>query len=177
MVRKASFITSNRFLLIPHKPLCLTYWWAAYGFAMDEHALRIQDVYWYQKRWTTPFQLKRKMMAAINAGVGVGNVKLSNHREPITARPAKGICSGHSLSVVAAPDSHYRRDILKMDHHCVWTCNCVSHRTFPHFIRFLFYAVASMSYLQYFLYLRAAVVWKNRNLPSVRIMTSSLSNG
>ena len=57
-----------------------------------------------------------------------------------------------------------------MDHHCPWTGNCVSHRTFPHFIRFLFYAVVSMSYLQYFLYLRVAVVWKNRSLPSVRIM-------
>ena len=35
-------------------------------------------------------------------------------------------------------------------------------------MRFLFYAVASMSYLQYFLYLRAAVVWNDRHLPSVR---------
>ncbi len=56
-----------------------------------------------------------------------------------------------------------------MDHHCPWTVNCVSHRTFPHFLRFLFYAVASMTYLERFLFIRAAVVWRGRNLPSVRV--------
>ncbi|KKZ63112.1 hypothetical protein EMCG_02489 [[Emmonsia] crescens] len=44
--------------------------------------------------------------------------------------------------------------------------NCVSHFTFPHFIRFLFYAVCSMTYLERLLYPRVAVVWKNRHLPS-----------
>ncbi|KLJ11197.1 hypothetical protein EMPG_13507 [Blastomyces silverae] len=44
--------------------------------------------------------------------------------------------------------------------------NCVSHFTFPHFIRFLFYAVCSMTYLECLLYPRVAVVWKNRHLPS-----------
>jgi palmitoyltransferase len=53
-----------------------------------------------------------------------------------------------------------------MDHHCPWTSNCVSHFTFPHFIRFLFFAVASMGYLEYFLYLRAAKVWEDRHLPA-----------
>ena len=60
------------------------------------------------------------------------------------------------------------RCIPKMDHHCPWTINCVSHRTLPHFLRFLFYATASMVYLEYFLFLRVAVVWAGRNLPSVR---------
>jgi len=55
-----------------------------------------------------------------------------------------------------------------MDHHCPWTSNCVSHFTFPHFIRFLAYAVASMVYLEYFLYLRGADLWEKRRLPSVR---------
>lgn len=39
-------------------------------------------------------------------------------------------------------------------------------------MRFLFYAVASMSYLEYFLYLRVQVVWKGRDLPSVCVSTS-----
>lgn len=39
-------------------------------------------------------------------------------------------------------------------------------------MRFLFYAVASMSYLEYFLYLRVQVVWEGRNLPSVCAFTS-----
>lgn len=70
------------------------------------------------------------------------------------------------------PRAHHckicQRCIPKMDHHCPWTINCVSHRTFPHFLRFLLYATASMIYLEYFLYLRIAVVWAGRNLPSVR---------
>jgi palmitoyltransferase len=53
-----------------------------------------------------------------------------------------------------------------MDHHCPWLNQCVSHFTFPHFIRFLFYAVFSMGYLEYFLYVRASVVWKSRHMPS-----------
>lgn len=58
--------------------------------------------------------------------------------------------------------------IPKMDHHCPWTNNCVSHYTFPHFIRFVFYATASMLYLEYFLFIRGSILWENRNLPSVR---------
>lgn len=54
-----------------------------------------------------------------------------------------------------------------MDHHCPWTANCVGHRTFPHFLRFLFYSVAAMSYLAYFLYIRVAHLWTHRNMPSV----------
>lgn len=58
-----------------------------------------------------------------------------------------------------------------MDHHCPWTINCVSHRTFPHFFRFLFYAVASMAYLEYLLYTRVVAIWNLRHLPSVRALT------
>lgn len=44
--------------------------------------------------------------------------------------------------------------------------NCVSNTTFPHFIRFVFYAVIAETYLQYFIFSRGAVLWNNRNLPS-----------
>lgn len=50
------------------------------------------------------------------------------------------------------------------------TANCVSHITFPHFIRFLCYAVAAMLYLEVFLYERGKVLWQKRHLPSVRLM-------
>ena len=53
-----------------------------------------------------------------------------------------------------------------MDHHCPWTTNCVSLTTFPHFLRFVFYAVISMSILEYHLYNRILVIWVNRNLPA-----------
>lgn len=55
------------------------------------------------------------------------------------------------------------RCIPKMDHHCPWTGNCVSHKTFPHFMRFLFYAVVSMIYLERFLYDRCAAIWGKRH--------------
>ncbi|KAL2837053.1 DHHC palmitoyltransferase-domain-containing protein [Aspergillus pseudoustus] len=68
------------------------------------------------------------------------------------------------------PRAHHcktcRRCVPKMDHHCPWTSNCVSHFTFPHFIRFLFYAVVGMSYLETLLFERASIIWKSRNLPS-----------
>ncbi|KAF2468225.1 palmitoyltransferase pfa4 [Lindgomyces ingoldianus] len=68
------------------------------------------------------------------------------------------------------PRSHHckecKRCIPKMDHHCPWTSNCVSHTTFPHFLRFLFYATTSMIYLASFLWARCKVVWDDRDLPS-----------
>ncbi|KAF1995879.1 zf-DHHC-domain-containing protein [Amniculicola lignicola CBS 123094] len=71
---------------------------------------------------------------------------------------------------VKPPRAHHckqcKRCIPKMDHHCPWTQNCVSHTTFPHFIRFLFYAVVCMSYLAYFLWIRFSLLWENRHLPS-----------
>lgn len=72
------------------------------------------------------------------------------------------------------PRAHHCRTcgrcIPKMDHHCPWTNNCVSYFTFPHFIRFVFYATAAMTYLEYFLYIRVSVLWENRHLPSVRLL-------
>lgn len=64
--------------------------------------------------------------------------------------------------------------VPKMDHHCIWIDNCVSHRNFPHFIRFLLYSVSAMSYLYYFLFIRLKVIWDSRNLPYVRCTICSL---
>ncbi|KAJ5818830.1 hypothetical protein N7474_004421 [Penicillium riverlandense] len=68
------------------------------------------------------------------------------------------------------PRAHHcktcKRCIPKMDHHCPWTNNCVSYFTFPHFTRFLFYAVVGMSYLETCLFDRVSIVWGNRALPS-----------
>ncbi len=51
----------------------------------------------------------------------------------------------------------------------LFLANCVSHITFPHFVRFIVYAVTSMVYLEAFLFRRCAVLWQNRDLPSVRL--------
>ncbi|EKD18425.1 uncharacterized protein L3040_007549 [Drepanopeziza brunnea f. sp. 'multigermtubi'] len=73
-------------------------------------------------------------------------------------------------NAVKPPRAHHCRKcgccIPKMDHHCPWTGNCVSHTTFPHFYRFVFYAVLSMSILEYHLYVRAMVIWDSRTLPA-----------
>jgi len=53
-----------------------------------------------------------------------------------------------------------------MDHHCPWTANCVSHTTFPHFLRFLFYTSAGLSLLAYFQCIRIAAIWSQRDLPA-----------
>jgi palmitoyltransferase len=60
------------------------------------------------------------------------------------------------------------RCVPKMDHHCPWTNNCVSHYTFPHFVRFLVYAVVAMGVLEWFLVRAAGGVWGDRALPDVR---------
>ncbi|KAL4902674.1 hypothetical protein BDW74DRAFT_62633 [Aspergillus multicolor] len=68
------------------------------------------------------------------------------------------------------PRAHHcktcRRCIPKMDHHCPWTTNCVSHFTFPHFVRFLFWAVVGIAYLETRLWVRVSKIWGSRNLPS-----------
>jgi palmitoyltransferase len=68
------------------------------------------------------------------------------------------------------PRAHHckscRRCIPKMDHHCPWTANCVSHTTFPHFIRFLLYTSIGLSFLEYLLFTRLHHLWTNRDLPS-----------
>ena len=53
--------------------------------------------------------------------------------------------------------------ILKMDHHCPWTLNCVGHRTFPHFTRFLFHGTWTMLYLFSLLGPRLHKIWESRN--------------
>jgi palmitoyltransferase len=61
-----------------------------------------------------------------------------------------------------------------MDHHCPWTANCVGHRNFPHFLRFLAYAVVAMLYLASFLYTRLAELWQQRDMASVRLLGNSI---
>lgn len=56
--------------------------------------------------------------------------------------------------------------IPKMDHHCPWTANCVSHTTFPHFLRFLTYTTIGLSFLEKLLFTRVHHLWINRDLPS-----------
>lgn len=58
------------------------------------------------------------------------------------------------------------RCVPRMDHHCPWTANCVSMTTFPHFLRFLFFANVALGYLSKLLYLRVHALWESRHLPS-----------
>ncbi|KAL3423477.1 DHHC zinc finger domain-containing protein [Phlyctema vagabunda] len=82
----------------------------------------------------------------------------------------KGVRWCKKCEAVKPPRAHHCRAcgrcIPKMDHHCPWTQNCVSHTTFPHFIRFVLYCVISTSLLAYHLFLRLKGVWMDRNLPA-----------
>ncbi|KAG9201525.1 Palmitoyltransferase [Epicoccum nigrum] len=53
-----------------------------------------------------------------------------------------------------------------MDHHCPWTANCVSHTTFPHFLRFLLSATLGLSLFQSHHFTRLAHLWATRDMPS-----------
>ncbi|KAH7087059.1 DHHC palmitoyltransferase-domain-containing protein [Paraphoma chrysanthemicola] len=68
------------------------------------------------------------------------------------------------------PRAHHckacKRCIPKMDHHCPWTSNCVSHTTFPHFLRFLLYTSIGLGTLQKFLFTRLSHLWSTRDLPA-----------
>ncbi|CUS21722.1 LAQU0S03e09186g1_1 [Lachancea quebecensis] len=53
--------------------------------------------------------------------------------------------------------------VLVMDHHCPWTMNCVGHKNFPHFMRFLTWIVLTTSYLGILLMQRVLEHWASRN--------------
>ncbi|KAF4635447.1 hypothetical protein G7Y89_g2643 [Cudoniella acicularis] len=99
-----------------------------------------------------------------------GKDKEDKEEESEEKKLQKGVRWCKKCKTVKPPRAHHckkcGRCIPKMDHHCPWTSNCVSHITFPHFIRFVSYAVLTMSILAYNLTTRVYIIWENRSLPS-----------
>ncbi|CUS11048.1 unnamed protein product [Tuber aestivum] len=56
--------------------------------------------------------------------------------------------------------------VVRMDHHCPWTNNCVGWRNFPHFLKFLGYSAFTCCWLFCMLVERGWEVWVQRDLPS-----------
>ncbi|CAZ83409.1 unnamed protein product [Tuber melanosporum] len=56
--------------------------------------------------------------------------------------------------------------VVRMDHHCPWTNNCVGWRNFPHFLKFLGYSAFTCCWLFCLLVERGWEVWVRRDLPS-----------
>ncbi|CAG8978593.1 hypothetical protein HYALB_00011743 [Hymenoscyphus albidus] len=82
----------------------------------------------------------------------------------------KGMRWCKKCKAIKPPRAHHckkcSRCIPKMDHHCPWTSNCVSSTTFPHFLRFVFYALLSICILERHLWVRLHILWDQRSLPS-----------
>lgn len=98
---------------------------------------------------------------------GAGNATPPSLPEPTTVKSARGLSDAFISSSWSVSDTSVHRCVMKMDHHCPWTGNCVGYRTLPHFIRFLFYSVIAMLYLGYFLVLRLLALWEQRQLSIV----------
>ncbi|KAI8940252.1 hypothetical protein NX059_003953 [Plenodomus lindquistii] len=97
------------------------------------------------------------------------DMKTQSPNDPQTKEPkTKKWC--RKCAAPKPPRAHHckecKRCIPKMDHHCPWTANCVSHTTFPHFLRFLFYTTLGLSLLQYFLFQRLAHLYHTRDMPA-----------
>lgn len=56
--------------------------------------------------------------------------------------------------------------VLKMDHHCPWTNNCVGYFNMPHFFRFLIWILISTTYTLTIFAKKLLHVFEMRNLPS-----------
>lgn len=64
--------------------------------------------------------------------------------------------------------------VLKMDHHCPWTYNCVGFNNMPHFIRFLVWVDITSGYGLYRLLIQCYSLWKSRGLPAYLIPFSEI---
>ncbi|KAI0474080.1 DHHC palmitoyltransferase-domain-containing protein [Xylariaceae sp. FL0804] len=110
----------------------------------------------------------RKQAAAAAGSDGEGPAGSSSSRRRGTRASAQRWCKKCALP--KPPRAHHckvcRRCVPKMDHHCPWTANCVSLQTFPHFVRFLAYANASLWALLALLGQRFGGVWRARHAPA-----------
>lgn len=65
--------------------------------------------------------------------------------------------------------------VLKMDHHCPWTNNCVGHNNTPHFIRFLIWVIFTTGLTLYELLKRVLEYYTNSSLPAYLISKSEMA--
>lgn len=64
--------------------------------------------------------------------------------------------------------------VLRMDHHCPWTNNCIGYFNLPHFMRFLFWVIIDVSIGLYLTIKQLIKLYKMRHLPSYLISKSSV---
>lgn len=65
--------------------------------------------------------------------------------------------------------------VLKMDHHCPWTMNCVGYENFPHFLRFLLSVEITTAFVGYHFSFKYLHLYKNMNLPAYLFDTTQLA--
>ena len=64
--------------------------------------------------------------------------------------------------------------VLKMDHHCPWTMNCVGHENLPHFMRFLAWVTAVTGYVCYQHGVRIMHYYNDSDLPMYLVRKSEM---
>ncbi|CAI4051406.1 hypothetical protein SUVC_15G1490 [Saccharomyces uvarum] len=64
--------------------------------------------------------------------------------------------------------------VLMMDHHCPWTMNCVGFKNYPHFLRFIFWVIATTGFLFCIQLKRVSFIWQQRHLPGYLFKKSEL---
>jgi palmitoyltransferase len=65
--------------------------------------------------------------------------------------------------------------VLKMDHHCPWTNNCIGYFNLPHFMRFLFWIIVSVSIGFYWILQRIYNIYMMMNLPSYLVSKTEMA--
>lgn len=65
--------------------------------------------------------------------------------------------------------------VLRMDHHCPWTNNCIGYLNLPHFMRFLVWVMIATTYAFIYCIAKLLKVYEMRNLPSYFLPKINLS--